>query len=91
MDQKRAAEAAGRAYKEANLAIVRAGASPGRRLPNWAITAKPYLKAVRDNDYGLEDPVMCVLYALNNMTSWRGETARQVKAELNASIKEQVK
>lgn len=49
--------------------------------------ARPYLIAMMNQDYGLEDPVMVVLYALDNLTSWRGEDARRVKAALNAEVK----
>jgi len=28
-----------------------------------------------------------VMYALANLTSWRGDTARRIKAELNAMLK----
>lgn len=84
MNQALAAQWAFVALREANLAILN---SRPNSIPHWAITAKPYLKAVAYNDYGYEDPVMCVLYALNNMTSWRGATARKVKLELNEAIK----
>jgi hypothetical protein len=46
----------------------------GKGLPRMAY-AKPYLRAMANQDYGLEDPVMVVLYALDNLTSWRGEDA----------------
>ncbi len=84
MNQKLAAQAAYEAFYAACKAIV--SSKPGK-LPRWVITAKPYLKAIKDNDYGLEDPVMCVLYALNNMQGWKGEQARRVKAQLNEAIK----
>ena len=53
----------------------------------WA--AQPYIDAMRHlNDitdrYGLEDAIMIVCYFLNNATTWRGETARRIKAELKA-------
>lgn len=82
MNQELAAKAAREAFYAACRAIIE---SP--KLPRWAITAKPYLKAIKDNDYGLEDPVMCVLYALNNLHNWRGEQARRVKLQLNEAIK----
>lgn len=84
MDQAKAAAASRSALTAANLAIV--NSAPGQ-APRWAITAKPYLQAIADNNYGLEDPEMCVLYALNNLTTWRGETARAVKRMLNEAIK----
>jgi hypothetical protein len=85
MNQVQAAAAADEALKEASIRTLRS--TPTTR-PRWTITAWPYLKAIKNNDYGHEDPVMCVLYALSNMTGWKGETARRIKAELNASIKE---
>lgn len=85
MNQQQAAGAAYEAIKEAAAIVL---SRPMNKRPRWTVTAWPYLKAIRHNNYGLEDPVMCVLYALNNMTGWKGETARYVKAELNASIKE---
>ena len=85
MNQAQAAAAASEALKEASHRILQ---STMTTRPRWTITAWPYLKAIKDNDYGYEDPVMCVLYALSNMTGWKGDVARRVKAELNASIKE---
>lgn len=84
MNQTLASQAAFTALREANLAILN---STPKTLPRWAITAKPYLKAIAYNDYGLEDPKSCVLYALNNLHNWRGATARKVKADLNEAIK----
>ena len=62
---------------------------------DWASVnfgAKPYLNAMRSienlNDaYGCEDGRTQVLYFLSNATSWRGDVARQVKAELNRRLK----
>jgi hypothetical protein len=85
MNQQLAAEAAHVALLAAAHKVLD---SRTASIPRWVVTAKPYLKAIRYNDYGLEDPVMCVLYALNNMTSWRGEQAKMVKVMLNDSIKE---
>ena len=54
--------------------------------------AVPYLEAmarletVRDN-YGYDDAKSIVLYFLSNATSWRGDVARRVKAELKAMVK----
>lgn len=49
--------------------------------------AKPYLEAMEHlshiNDrYGADDGQMIVLYFLSNAATWRGETAKAVKAEL---------
>ena len=55
--------------------------------------ARPYLEAmdaldkITDNYY--EDSGSSVVaYFLGNSNSWRGDTARRVKAELNAMLKE---
>jgi hypothetical protein len=54
--------------------------------------AVPYLDAMRDLDsihdnYGYDDAKSIVLYFLSNAETWRGETARKIKAELKAMIK----
>jgi hypothetical protein len=55
--------------------------------------AVPYLQAmgsmesVRDS-YGYDNGESIVLYFLSNATTWRGEAARRVKAELKALLKE---
>lgn len=51
--------------------------------------AEPYLEAMESlngvNDhYGLDDAKTIVLYFLANCSSWRGDTAKRVKAELKA-------
>jgi pantothenate kinase len=54
--------------------------------------AKPYLEAmhtmntVKDN-YGLESGRSIVAYFLNNANTYKGETARAIKKELNKRIK----
>ena len=54
--------------------------------------AKPYLQAmgtlnsVNDN-YIMDSGRSIVAYFLANASTWRGETARRVKKELNAMIK----
>lgn len=54
--------------------------------------AKPYLDAmsvmttVKDN-YGAEDGKTIVTYALCNMSTWKGEVAKLVKAHLKTLIK----
>lgn len=85
MNQHKAAQAAHTAIIEASKRVVRSK-SP-QDTPRWIFRSIPYLKAIRANDYGLEDPEMCVLYALNNMVGWKGDVARQVKKELNEAIK----
>ena len=54
--------------------------------------AKPYLSAMAGLDsitdqYGYDDARSIVLYFLSNAKSWRGETAKRVKAELKALAK----
>lgn len=55
--------------------------------------AAPYLSAmatlgsIRD-PYGLDSGTSIVSYFLANASTWRGETARRIKAELNAMLKE---
>lgn len=54
--------------------------------------ALPYIKAMLalqsiDDTYLFEDGRSVVLYFLSNAGSWRGATARRVKAELNAALK----
>jgi hypothetical protein len=51
--------------------------------------AVPYLGAMRTlgsigDDYGYDSGKSIVLYFLANAGTWRGETARRVKAELKA-------
>lgn len=53
--------------------------------------ALPYLDAmlVLDNTsqyYGMDSGDSIVRYALSNLTSWRGDTARTVKAELKRHL-----
>jgi hypothetical protein len=54
--------------------------------------AAPYLGAMRylssiDDMYGADSARSVVAYFLANAKTWRGETARRVKAELNAMLK----
>lgn len=54
--------------------------------------ARPYLEAMSSLDnindnYGLDSGKSIVAYFLGNATTWRGETARRIKAELNAMLK----
>ena len=49
--------------------------------------AVPYLEAMAtlnsiDEDYMFDSAKSIVIYFLSNATTWRGETARRVKAEL---------
>jgi hypothetical protein len=54
--------------------------------------ARPYLEAMYSlntiNDrYGCDSAKSIVAYFLCNASSWRGETAKRVKAELNKMLK----
>ena len=54
--------------------------------------AKPYLSAMLslnsvDDKYGLDNARDIVRYFLSNASSWKGEVARRVKAELKAMVK----
>jgi hypothetical protein len=54
--------------------------------------AKPYLDAMRalstiNDKYGFDDAKSIVNYFLANATTWRGDDARRIKAELNAMLK----
>lgn len=54
--------------------------------------AKPYLDAMGDledikDNYGADSARSVVAYFLSNSSSWRGETAKRVKAELRKLIK----
>ncbi len=55
--------------------------------------AVPYLQAMRflhkpSDAYGYDDGRSIVMYFLANANTWRGDTARRVKAELKALLKE---
>jgi len=54
--------------------------------------AVPYLNAMHylndmNDKYGLDSASSIVMYFLSNATTWRGETARKVKAELKAMMR----
>lgn len=54
--------------------------------------AKPYVDAMAELDsmfdyYYADSADMVVRYALSNLSSWRGEKAREIKAELKAMLK----
>ena len=54
--------------------------------------AVPYLDALSSlgsvkDQYGYDSGRDMVIYFLSNATTWRGETARKVKAELKALLK----
>lgn len=57
--------------------------------------AVPYLQAMGqlnsiDNNFMYESARSVVRYFLSNAATWRGETAKQIKAELNKLLKEEV-
>jgi hypothetical protein len=59
---------------------------------DWYIYAEAYVTPMKSleslsDTYGADSAESIVLYALSNLTSWRGETARRVKAELNGMLK----
>ena len=62
---------------------------------NWRpvnYAAAPYLSAMASLDsvkdsFGQDSAKSIVLYFLGNATSWRGETAKAIKAELKAMLK----
>lgn len=54
--------------------------------------AKPYLDAMAslnsmEDKYGWDDAKSIVLYFLSNASTWRGDTAKRIKAELKAMAK----
>ena len=61
---------------------------------DWAkvnFAARPYLDAMFsltsvDDDYGYDSGRSVVLYFLSNASTYRGETARKLKAELKAML-----
>lgn len=58
--------------------------------------AVPYLRAMLTlssvhGRYGYDDGRSIVLYFLANANTWRGETARRIKAELKELLKESVR
>jgi hypothetical protein len=60
------------------------------RPVNYA--AAPYLSAMRSLDrigdaYGADSGSSIVAYFLSNASTWRGETAKRVKAELKAMLR----
>jgi hypothetical protein len=54
--------------------------------------AKPYLEAMLDLNvvtdmYGADSAKSIILYFLSNASTWRGEDAKRIKAELKQMIK----
>jgi hypothetical protein len=60
--------------------------------PKVNYAAEPYLEAMGALDtvsdsFGLDHGDSVVLYFLSNATSWRGDDARRIKAELKGLVK----
>jgi hypothetical protein len=58
-----------------------------KHWPNPYFGAVPYIRAMMsldniNNDYGLDSGKSVVLYFLANASTWRGDDARRIKAEL---------
>lgn len=58
----------------------------------YRLFAMPYVEAMLElrqihDYYGLDDAEDIILRFLTNVALWRGETARSIKAELNAHLK----
>ncbi len=73
-----------------SLAAIAAEISRDWRKPYFG--AVPYLHAMHSLDgindmYGADSARSVVLYFLSNATTWKGETARRIKAELKAILK----
>ena len=56
--------------------------------------AVPYIEAMStlqtlDDQYYYDDATSVVLYFLSNASTWKGEVAKRVKAELKAMLKTQ--
>lgn len=63
-----------------------------RDWPQPYFGARPYLGAMLAIDkisdhYGADSGESIVAYFLSNATTWRGETARRVKRELNKMVR----
>ena len=63
-----------------------------REWPKPYFGAVPYIQAMGavssvNDAYGADDGDMIVRYFLSNARTWRGDTARRIKAELNELLK----
>lgn len=59
--------------------------------PKMSPHAAPYVRAMRQldtihDDYVADSGKSVVLYFLSNATTWRGDDARRIKAELKAML-----
>jgi hypothetical protein len=64
----------------------------GKPNPDWVKYAMPYIVALNeldsiDDDYYADSAYSVVCYALSNLSYWRGDVAKSVKAELKALVK----
>lgn len=64
----------------------------GKWSPRSNHAALPYLRAMKslggiNDSYGSDSAKSVVLYFLSNAATWRGETARRIKAELKEIVK----
>ena len=77
-----------RPLNEVAWEIIQDYAHSGKTVP---FAARPYVGAMRhldslDDVYFQDTADSIVRYALSNLNSWRGDTARRVKAELRAAL-----
>lgn len=77
------------AIAEEIYAHAQAHADTKGQWPTWFAYSRPYVDAMLgltsiDQNYGYDTAHSVVLYCLSNLQSWRGETARRVKAELKS-------
>lgn len=68
--------------------IIRDWQSQSKKFP----AAIPYVYAMRECNqitdmYGSDTALSVVLYFLSNASTWRGDTAKRIKAELKAIVK----
>ena len=57
--------------------------------PGFVYYSTPYIDALltmqsAETDYGADSGISVVLYALSNLSGWRGPNAKRLKAELKA-------
>ena len=62
------------------------------KTKDWYVYAEAYVTPMKSltsisDTYYADSADSIVRYALSNLTSWRGEKARQIKAELNGMLK----
>lgn len=96
LESKGESKSSAGSFKESNLsdiasAIRRDLKAQGKKVP---AAAKPYLDALDSLDkisdnYFADSGSSIVAYLLGNLSSYKGETARAIKAELNRRLKEE--